>query len=68
MRIYRALGTIDWPSKEAKTEFFKQHSSLAGTRLKQELDITLSHMEKETTMDKGGQDIEWLDEIELQAK
>ena len=37
-------------------------------KLKQQLHITLSHRENETTMDKGGHDIEWLDETDLQTQ
>ena len=67
-RISRATGTVEWPCKEAQKEFFQQHSSLKGTKLKQQLYFTLSHMEKATTVDKDGHDIEWLDEIDLQTK
>ena len=38
--IYRANGTIEWPPKEANNVFSQQHSSLAGTKLKQQLAIT----------------------------
>ncbi len=67
-RAYSAKSTIDWPSKEAQKECLQQHGSLAGTQLKQQLDITLLQMEKETTMDKDCQYNARLDEMDLHIK
>ena len=67
-RIYRAKGTMNWPSKEAKLEFFKQHSALTGNELKKELEITLSTVQKETTRDKDDENVEWLDETDLKTR
>ena len=67
-RIYRAKGSIPWPSNEAKKDFFQQHSALTGQELKKELEITLSQVEKERARDYDEQVAEWLDEIDLQAK
>ena len=67
-RIYRAKGTMNWPSKEAKVEFYKQHSALTGNELKKELEITLSTVQKETTRDKDDENVEWLDETDLKTR
>ena len=67
-RVYRARGTVAWPSKEAKKEFFQQHSALTGHELKKELEITLWQVEKEITRECDEEVAEWLGEIDLQAK
>ena len=67
-RIYRAQGKVDWVSKEARKEFFLQHSTLTGKDLRKELVNTTTQVEKETSKVDADEDVEWLDEVDLKAK
>ena len=64
-RIYRAKGRVQWESKEAKKEFFLQHTTLAGKDLKKELEHVTTQVERDTTKDTDDANIDWVDEEDL---